>query len=281
MMERNVLGKGLSALIPEGAQQRERIQTIALDRIRPSSLQPRTRFTDTRLNELAESIKEKGVIQPILVRQKGDEFEIIAGERRYRAVKKLGHTEISAIVKNVEDEDLLEISIIENIQREELNKVEEAKAFQRLATQFGMTHEAIAKKVSKDRATITNSLRLLELSGAIHQYIEDGRISAGHAKALLPIVNEKRQIRICERIVKKNLSVRQAENLVRDEVTSKIHRKSHSRKDIHVLSVEERLQHRFGTRVQIIQGKKRGKIVMDYYSADDLNRLITALTSNG
>lgn len=276
-MERNVLGKGLSALIPEGKEAREKIQDLAIHSIEASAYQPRTFFSEERLNELADSIREKGIVQPILVRQSGGRYEIIAGERRFRAAQLAGLESIPAIVREVKDEDLLEISIIENVQREELNKLEEARAYRRLAGEFGLTHELIAQKVSKDRATISNILRLLELPHRVQEHLQEGRISAGHAKSILSISDEKKQLRLCNRIIKKGLSVRESENWARKLNGSTAPRKSQSNRDVHLMNSEEELQHHLGTRVQIVQGKKRGKIVIDYYSQDDLNRLLTII----
>jgi ParB family chromosome partitioning protein len=275
-MEKSVLGRGLSALIPESGGEKERIQSIELNRLEASTFQPRLYFSEIRLKELADSIKEKGVIQPILVRVKGTKFEIIAGERRFRAAKLLGLKEIPAIVKSVDDANVLELSLIENVQREELNRIEEARAFRRLSEDFSLTQEQIAGKVSKDRATIANTLRLLELPAKIQQYLEENMITMGHAKSLLMLADEREQVRLCDRIMKKGLSVRQAENIARTSGTkgaSVIRRK----KDIHLAGVEEKLQHRFGTRVRILQGKKRGKIVIEYFSQEDLNRVLGLL----
>lgn len=276
-MERNVLGKGLSALIPESREAREKIQYLSLGEIEASIYQPRTFFSDERLRELADSIREKGVVQPILVRQAGEKFEIIAGERRFRASQLAGLESIPAIIREVKDEDLLEISLIENIQREELNKLEEAKAYRRLAGEFGLTHELIAQKVSKDRATISNMLRLLDLPVKIQEHLEQRRISAGHAKSILSISDERKQMRLCNRIIKKGLSVREAENWARKLSGPAAARKTQGNRDVHIMSAEEVLQHHLGTRVQIAQGKKRGKIVIDYYSQEDLNRLLTII----
>ncbi len=276
-MERNVLGKGLSALIPEGALSKERIQSIPLDQIRPSSFQPRKKFAEEALKDLAESIREKGVIQPILVRQTDSGFELIAGERRYRAVKLLGLGEIPAIIKKVADGDLLEIALIENIQREELNKIEEARAYERLTSEFGLTHETISKRVGKDRATISNMLRLLELPEKIQKFLEESTITMGHARGLLGLGDQKRQMKLCEEIVKKGLSVRQVENAVRQDVGSKKIFRARPSKNPEIRHYEETLQHRLGTRVRIVQGKKRGKVVIDFYSAEDLNRVLTLL----
>ena len=276
-MERNVLGKGLSALIPEGAQAKDRIQTVLIDEIRASSFQPRKNFPEGSLKELAESIREKGVIQPVLVRQIEGGYELIAGERRFRAVKLLGHKEIPVIVKKVADADLLEIALVENIQREELNKIEEAKAYDRLARDFGLTHETISRRVGKDRATITNILRLLELPDKIQKFLEENTITMGHARSLLGIGDSKQQLKLCDRIVRKGLSVRQVENTVRSEGGARKIYRSRPHRNPQIQHYEESLQHRLGTRVRIAQGKKRGKILIDFYSADDLNRVLTLL----
>lgn len=276
-MERNVLGKGLSALIPDSGQNKDRIQTIPLDQVRPSSFQPRKKFSEESLKELAESIREKGVIQPVIVRQTESGFELIAGERRFRAVKLLGLPEIPAIIRKVADGDLLEIALIENIQREELNKIEEARAYERLTTEFGLTHEMISKRVGKDRATISNMLRLLELPEKIQRFLEENTITMGHARGLLGLGDPKRQLKLCEDIVKKGLSVRQIENKVRQDGGVKKIFRARPSKNPEVRNYEETLQHRLGTRVRILQGKKRGKIVIDFYSVEDLNRVLTLL----
>ena len=272
-MEKNALGRGLSALIPEGHQEKEKIQTVPIEKLEPSSFQPRKFFSEARIKELGESIREKGMIQPILVRPRDERFEIIAGERRFRAAKMIGFGEVPVIIKQVKDGDLLEISLIENIQREDLNHLEEARAFKRLVEEFGMTHEMISKRVSKDRATITNTLRLLELPVRIQALLEENAISMGHARSLLSLELEKDQWRITQQIVKKGLSVRQTEQLVRAKLT-KPEGSPRRRKDIHLQDIEEKLQHRFGTRVKIYQGKKRGKLVIEYFSPEDLNRIL-------
>ena len=280
-MERNVLGRGLSALIPEGSDVKEKVQSIPLDKIIPSPFQPRMKFSDERLRELSESIMEKGVIQPILVRPNGEKFELIAGERRFRAAQLAGFKEIPAIARNVKDGDLLEISLIENIQREELNKLEEARAYARLSVEFGLTHEMIAKRVSRDRTTISNILRLLELPEKIQRLLEENTITMGHARSLLSLPDERKQMKLCERIVRQDMSVRQAEGLVKREVSPHRIFRSRGKKDVHVLNAEEGLQHRLGTRVRIAQGKKRGKIIIDFFSTEDLTRLVSLLMNEG
>ncbi len=279
-MEKNVLGKGLSALIPEGHEIREKIQSLAIDKIAASKYQPRLYFSDSRLQELSDSIKEKGIIQPMLVRPKNDKYEIIAGERRFRAAKLAGLTEVPVVVKHVSDEDLLELSLIENIQREELNRIEEAKAYQRLAREFGMTHERISKSVSKDRATISNTLRLLELPKAIQDFVEQNTISVGHAKSLLSLDTEEERDQMCQQVIKKSWSVRQTEQMVRNHLAggaTVVKKRKLKNKDIYVADIEDKLQRRLGTRVNIEQGKKRGKIIIEYYSAADLDRVLNLI----
>ena len=282
-MERKVLGRGLEALIPTNQDNsRERVQMLKISQIQPSRFQPRLNFSPEKIDDLAKSIKEKGVIQPVLVRSIGDDqYELIAGERRFRAVKKLGLPELPAIVRRVADADLLEMSIIENIQREELNAVEEAKAYRRLAQEFGLTQETIADRVGKDKSSISNLLRILNLPDIIQDYVSKNMITFGHAKAILSIPDEKRQIAFCEKIIQKGLSVRQAE-------TSFSHQFKRSAKriagadsgDAHVKHLESQLQHALGTKVRIHHGKKRGKIEIDYYSLEDLERVLKFFNIN-
>lgn len=274
-MERNVLGRGLSALIPEGPQEKEKIVSLAIEKMRASDFQPRKYFSEARLRELADSIKEKGIIQPILVRPKGDSYEIIAGERRFRAAQLLGYKEVPALVKNVGDGDVLELSLIENIQREELNRMEEARAYKRLSGEFRLTHEDIAKRVSKDRATVSNTMRLLDLPEKIQDFIEENTISMGHAKCLIALENDKAQLKLCQKIINKGLSVRQTELLARAEQGDKPQAKKKPRNgDVFLANLEQKLQRYLGTRVRIQQGKKRGKIQIEYFSTEDLNRIL-------
>ena len=209
-MDRKVLGRGLEALIPQTpADSKEKVQSLKIEQISASRFQPRLTFSQEKIQELAGSIREQGVIQPVLVRMVDtDRYELIAGERRYRAVKFLGLPEIPAIVRRVADADVLEMSIIENIQREELNALEEAKAYRRLAQEFGHSQDHIANRVGKDKTSVSNLLRILNLPEKIQDYLSKNLISFGHAKALLSLHDEKRQNQICERIVQKGLSVR-------------------------------------------------------------------------
>ncbi len=279
-MERKVLGRGLEALIPADAQGfREKVQMLKTSQVQASRFQPRLNFSPEKIEELAQSIKEKGVIQPILVRvAEGDNFELIAGERRLRAAKHLGLTEIPAIVRRVADADLLEMSIIENIQREELNALEEAKAYRRLAQEFGFSQDSIAQRVGKDKSSISNLLRILNLPEKIQDYLTKNFITFGHAKALLSLVDPKRQITFCDQIIERNLSVRQAELAVTNTIRAKNRPRTPSAaQDTDIKSLEERLQHALGTKVRITHGKKRGKIEIEYYSLEDLDRVLKLL----
>ncbi len=278
-MERKVLGRGLDALISTDAQQiKERVQNIKLSQIQPSRFQPRLNFSQKKIEDLASSIREKGVIQPVLIRSLGgDQYELIAGERRLRAVKHLNLEEIPAIVRRVADADVLEMAIIENIQREELNPIEEAKAYKRLSEEFGVSQDSIAQRVGKDKTSISNLLRILSLPDKIQDYISQNLISFGHARALLVFGDTKLQLSFCEEIIKKGLSVRQIEHLGQRGRPAKRRPGYISEADAHLRSLEERLQHALGTKVRVHHGKKRGRIEIEYYSLEDLERVLKLL----
>ena len=280
MTEKRALGRGLSALIqPKDTEgdSTERILQIPLLLIRTNKYQPRVDFNQEKLNDLINSIKEKGVVQPVLVRKTMDGYELIAGERRLRAVKSLGLDKVPAIVKNVTDIDSLEIALIENIQREGLNPIEEAHAFQKFITDFNFTQEKIAKVLGKDRSTIANIIRLLGLPKKIQDFISKGVISAGHAKAILSLTAESDQLRVANLVIKKGLSVRETEALVARRVSPAKERADENRSGS-IIDIENRLQHILGTRVKIYHGKKRGRIQIEYYSSDDLNRVIDIIS---
>jgi len=284
-MEKRALGRGLEALITPiavesaattGTQANEQVLQIPIAQIRTNKYQPRMEFNQEKLNELVSSIREKGVVQPVLVRKTSQGYELIAGERRLRAVKALGVEKIPAIVRNVEDIDMLELSLIENIQREELNAIEAAHAFQKFITDFSFTQERIAKALGKDRSTVANTLRLLGLPKKIQDYISKNTITAGHAKAILSLPAEMDQLRVCNLVVKKGLSVRETESLVsRRSLGGK---KIEIKKDQNISDLELQLQQLFGTRVRIVHGKKRGRIQIEYYSTEDLNRILDMLS---
>ena len=271
------LGKGIAALIPGSSEKGEKSLRIKVDQIMPNKYQPRKRFNEEKLKELINSIREKGIIQPVVVRPVGDEYELIAGERRFRAVKDLGYSHIPAIVKEVDDADSLEMSLIENIQREELNAIEEANAYRQLIEQFKFSQEEISKAVGKDKSSVSNTLRLLTLPTIVRQYIEQDLISMGHAKAILALNTEREKIRYAKKVIRKALSVRQIEDLVRTRY--KASQKRVSKKDENLASMEEKLQHILGTRVRIISGKKRGRVEIQYFSNEDLERIVSIISN--
>lgn len=283
-MINKALGKGLSALIPERAEaqeSRELVLQIPISKIKTNKYQPRLEFNKEKLAELVSSIKEKGVIQPVLVRKVGDGYELIAGERRLRAVTALGMDHIPAIVKNVADLDMLEISLIENIQREGLNPIEEASAFQRFITDFNFTQEKIASSLGKNCSTISNTIRLLGLPKKIRDFISQGSITAGHARALLALPTENDQLRVCNLVIKKGLSVRETETLTSKRALGAGRKAAPAGRGQDITDIENRLQHIFGTRVKIFHGKNRGRIHIEYYSTEDLNRILDIFSSKG
>lgn len=282
-MTNKALGKGLSALIPPRdvvfveTEKQEKVSYIPLSQLKTNKYQPRVQFNEEKLSELIKSIKEKGVIQPVLVRKVHDGYELIAGERRLRAAKRLQLENIPAIIKEVSDVDALEISLIENIQREELNPIEEANAFERFITEFNFTQDKIAEVLGKDRSTIANTIRLLSLPKKIQECISKNSITAGHAKALLGLPTENEQYRICNLVINKGLSVRETEKLVARRTSGALKLKE-IKKDSYIEDIASQLQNILGTRVKIFHGKKRGSIQIEYYSLEDLNRILDILT---
>jgi len=282
-MEKRALGKGLGALIPPrevifvDTEKSEKIISLALAHVKTNKYQPRVDFKEEKLNELIKSIKEKGIIQPVLVRKVHDGYELIAGERRLRAAKRLQLEKIPAIVKEVSDLDMLEISLIENIQREELNAIEEANAFERFILEFNFTQDRIAQVLGKDKSTVSNTLRLLSLPKKIQDQVSKDAISAGHARALLSLATENEQIRVCNLIINKGLSVRETERLVSRRMSGV--RKKEPKIDSGIETIANQLQQVLGTRVKITHGKKRGTIQIEYYSTEDLNRILGIITS--
>lgn len=275
-MERKALGKGLSALIPEQeGSQGEKIVYLSLQQIKPNPYQPRKDFDEQSLEELTQSIKEKGIIQPILVRRQGENYELIAGERRFRAASALNLKEIPAIVKEVEDLDSLELSLIENIQRQNLNPIEEARAYQFLLDKYQLTQEKLSEVLGKARVTVANILRLLKLPIEIQDEIKNGRISYAHGRALLEIEDSNKQRRLVQEIISKSLSVRELENLVKSyrprAAKGSEKPKEH---DSYAAVLEEELQHVLATKVRIVRKKKRGHILIEFYSQQDLDRII-------
>lgn len=280
-MTRKVLGRGLSALLGEDTPKvnGEELLDIDLDLIEPNSEQPRTRFNEENLEELAQSIKANGIVQPIIVRRKDAKFQLVAGERRWRAAQRAGLQNIRAIIKEVTDDKLLELALIENIQRQELNAIEEAKAYKNLVETVGLTQEMIAERVGKNRTVITTVLRLLKLPKNIQMLIEEEKITAGHGRALLMTDDENSQNRIAEMIVEMSLSVRETEKAVKrfnkggTQISS--NKQVKPKIDANTKSAETKLRRYFATNVQIIPDGKGtgGKIEIEYYGNSDLDRI--------
>ncbi|MDD5477282.1 MAG: ParB/RepB/Spo0J family partition protein [Candidatus Omnitrophica bacterium] len=281
-MERRALGKGLAALIPEkvvdNTVHKEEVIYVQSGQIKPNPFQPREDFDPQSIEELAQSIKEKGVIQPLLVRCKGDNYELIAGERRLRAANSLGLKDIPIIVRDVNDQDSLELALIENIQREGLNPIEEAHAYQHLIDKFQVSQEKISEVLGKARVSITNTLRLLKLPHEIQEEMKKGRISFAHGRALLEIEDANDQRRLTQDIISKGLSVRELENLIKSKRPKSIKRNiGLGQREPIVAVLEEQLQHALATKVRISKRKKRGHINIEFYSQEDLQRIVNVI----
>ncbi|MFA5005414.1 MAG: ParB/RepB/Spo0J family partition protein [Candidatus Omnitrophota bacterium] len=278
-MERRALGKGIGALIPDRpVEHKQEIVYVQTGQIKPNPFQPREEFDDTTISELAQSIKEKGVIQPLLVRRHGDNYELIAGERRLRAATLLGLKELPIIIKDVNDQDSLELALIENIQREGLNPIEEAHAYQHLMDKFKITQERISEVMGKARASIANTLRLLKLPHEIQGEMKKGRISFAHGRTLLEVEDVNQQRRLAMDVISKGLSVRELESLVKNYRPGAAKRKiGQGQRDASVSVLEEHLQHALATKVRISKRKKRGHINIEFYSTEDLERIVNII----
>lgn len=291
---RKALGRGLATLlpqrpitppvatpIPEKPSPTPGPLLLPIDRIDPNPLQPRAAFQPDRLRELAQSIDANGIIQPLIVRANGDRFELIAGERRWRAAKLAGLTEVPVVVHNLANEHLLEVSLIENIQREDLNPMEIAQAFDKLHREHLLSHEDIARRTGKERATVTNMLRLLKLPPDIQLLVAEHRINMGHARAILGLMDPEEQRKLAEKTAAQGLSVRQVERMVQ-KMTEERKEKDpaeEERQDPNVRAAAEELQRVLGTRVRIVEkSEQRGKIEIEYYSQEELHRLYATMT---
>jgi ParB family chromosome partitioning protein len=297
VMAKPVLGRGLSALLggasssraeekashppapPAEKDTRERVERVPIARVRPCPFQPRKDFSHEALQGLAYSIKEQGIVQPLIVRAQGNDFELIAGERRWRAAQMLGLSEVPVIVRQADDRAVLELALIENLQRENLNAIEEAQGYAQLISQFQLTQEQAAAKVGRSRVVVANALRLLKLAPELQVYVRDGRLSVGHAKAVLGLGTHEEQKLAVDRILKKSLNVRQAEELVaflQNSSPSKNQAKHgvSASPDAHVASLGHKLQERFGTKVNVRYQKGKGVIEIKFFTDDDLERIL-------
>ncbi len=295
------LGRGLEALFADQApvdnsngekvlEQSEEVEKSAtkdsviyidLHQIKPNENQPRKTFDDEKLEDLANSIQEHGIIQPLVVRKAGKVYEIVAGERRWRAARKANFKKVPCLIRDFTDEQNMLIAIIENMQREDLNPIEEAEGLNQMIATFGLTQEEVSKSIGKSRPYIANALRLLKLPAYIKDYVSEGKISQGHARTLITIEDEKIQKEICDRIIKEGLSVRETEKIV-SSVGKNLKRKPAKRvKSANTIKVEEELKEALGTRIKINENGKKGKIEIEYFSKDELERLIELLKSVG
>jgi ParB family chromosome partitioning protein len=292
------LGKGLDSLIPKDngnisilavkndkKVEKQAETVVKITKVEPNREQPRKNFDEDALQELADSIKQFGLLQPILVQDRKDYYEIIAGERRWRAAKLAGLKEVPVIIRNYSDQEIVEISLIENIQREDLNPIEEAQAYKRLLEEFNLKQDEVAERVSKSRTAVTNSMRLLKLTDAVQQMIIDGMISTGHARALIPIEDSEQQLQLAQRIFDEKLSVREVEKLVKSVLKPEEKpQKDEKDKAIQYIyeDIENRLKEKLSRKVAISSKGKNGagKIEIEFYSNEDLDRLIELLNKN-
>lgn len=290
-MAKSGLGKGLGALISatpafrpadsEPESSGEKVQLVPLTRIVPSPLQPRREFEREALDELIDSIRQRGIIQPLIVRPVNDTFELIAGERRWRASKEVGLTEAPVIVRQASDLEVLELSLIENLQRADLNPIEEAEAYARLAGEFGMRQDDIAQKVGRSRASVANAMRLLDLDQQVQTWVVQGLLSVGHAKVILGLKNHEEQRAIADNVLRQSSTVRTTERMVARQL-GRLTATSRKKRGASVptaamTDLENRLQQHLATHVTIHHGEKRGRIEIEYYGPDDLERVVTKL----
>ena len=276
MSKKFALGKGLGALIPEDIDVKEEAKKnlININLIKSNDEQPRKTFDDEKIAELAQSIKEHGIIQPIILSKKDDYYVIVAGERRWRAAKLLGLKEVPALVMDLSEKSILEVSLIENIQRQDLNPIEEAIAYKKLLTDFNLTQEELSKRIGKSRVSISNTIRLTNLCDTVKQYLIDEVISEGHGRALLAVTDEKLQCELAQKVIDESLSVRELERLIKNINAGKKERERKRELDPYYKDITERLQDYLGTKVNISNKNNKGKIEIEYYSNEDLQRIL-------
>lgn len=281
MTKKGGLGKGLGALISvnntDEISNNDSIITIPINLIKPNEEQPRKNFDNDKIAQLAESIKEHGIIQPLILKKDEDTYIIIAGERRWRAAKSIGLKEVPAVIMNLSDKDVLEVSLIENIQREDLNPIEEAIAYKKLLEDFNLTQEELGKKVGKSRTVITNCIRLLNLDNRVQSYLIDGVISEGHARILLSLSDKELQYIISQKIIDEQLSVRETERVIKNLNNKKPKIENNNDNNSYILDIKNRLENLFGTKVLLKNKNNKGKIEIEYYSNEDLQRILEIL----
>jgi ParB family transcriptional regulator, chromosome partitioning protein len=273
------LGKGLGALIPEEDTNLENntVMKIEMNLIKANENQPRKNFDEEKIEQLAESIKEHGIVQPIVLKKDGNTYTIVAGERRWRASKSIGLKEIPAVVMELTDKQVLEISLIENIQREDLNPIEEAIAYKKLIDEFDLTQEVLSKRIGKSRTAVTNCLRLLNLDERVQDYLIDGVISEGHGRTLLAVPDKDAQYILAQKVIDEGLNVRDTEKFIKSLGKEKKEKNSKYKDNIYFVDIKDKLQDYFGTKVSLINKKNKGKIEIEYYSEDDLQRILDIL----
>jgi len=280
-MTKKGLGRGLGALLSTDDKEDSGIMEIKINDIEPNTNQPRKDFNDEKLAQLAESIKQHGVVQPIIVKKEGEIYRIVAGERRWRASRMAGLTTIPVIVKDLSNRQLMEIALIENLQREDLNPIEEAEAYDRLIKEYNLTQEEISKTIGKSRSAVANSLRLLNLCDEVIEYLKSGELTSGHARCLVTIEDKSIQIKIARTIIEKQLSVRDTEKLVKNLLTKKTVQKKPKQELENIIEIEEKFSNIFGTKVKLLSGRKKGKILIEYYSNEELDRIIELIEKIG
>jgi ParB-like partition proteins len=278
------LGKGLGALIPEenleekNLDKENGINVISINLIKANIDQPRKNFDEEKIIQLSESIKEHGIIQPIILKKEGETYSIVAGERRWRAAKIAGIKEIPAIIMDLSDKEILEISLIENIQRQDLNPIEESIAYKKLIDEFNLTQEQLSNRIGKSRTSITNCLRLLNLDKRVQEYLIDGVITEGHGRAILSIEDKELQYKLSQSIIDEGLSVRETEKLIKNIITEKKNFQPEANaKNPYYIDIKDKLENLFGTKVLLMDKKNKGKIEIEYYSKEDLQRILDIL----
>ena len=285
------LGKGLGALIPEEEAQEEQksdrksslaANLVSINLIKPNAGQPRKAFDEEKIQQLSESIKEHGIIQPILLKKDGDTYSIIAGERRWRAAKAAGLKEVPVIIMDIDEKGVLEISLIENIQRQDLNPIEEAWAFRKLIEDFAFTQEELGRRLGKSRTALSNTMRLLNLDSRVQEYLIDGVITEGHGRAMLALEDKELQYKLAQKVIDDGLTVRETEKLISEIAKGKVLEKQKPDKktvsDPYIVDIKNKLEERFDTKVLISSKNNKGKIEIEYYSNDDLQRIMDLLS---